>query len=380
MTLVLGGANVPSLVLSQPYQNALTFTPQTNLENAMSRLFLSVAALSIVTGLGGASAQTPLRIAGNFSQNTKQVDIERAFFEDLGAESGVDLSVNYNPMDVVGVKAPDALRMLRGGSFDVMSVQIGMASRDDPFFEGLDLIGVSTDMEALHEAVDAYREVFDTRLQEKFNAKVLTLWPFGPQVFYCNTPIETVDDLQGLKVRSFTPSMSAMLEHFGATPVTLQFSEVYPALQRGVVSCGVTSPTSGNTGNWPEVTTHFLPLSVSGSVQGHFINLDTWNEFTPEEQAALETEFQALEDQLWELAVTSNEDAIACNTGDGSCSDHTKFDMTMVEISPADQEKVKEAAESVVLPIWSETCDAVDPECSATWNETVGSVAGLTIE
>ena len=36
------------------------------------------------------------------------------------------------------------------------------------------------------------------------------------------------------------------------------------------------SPTSGNAGKWPEVTSHFLPLSVSGSVQGHFMNLDYW--------------------------------------------------------------------------------------------------------
>jgi TRAP-type C4-dicarboxylate transport system substrate-binding protein len=347
----------------------------------MNRMILWAGAVAAVAlGVAEAGAQTPLRVAGNFSQNNKQVDVERAFFESLGTEAGVDLAVNYNPMDVVGVKAPDALRMLRGGSFDVMSVQIGMASRDDPFFEGVDLIGVSTDMDALRKAVDAYREAFDERLEEKFNAKVMTLWPFGPQVFYCNSPIETLDDLKGLKVRSFTPSMSAMLEHFGATPVTLQFSEVYPALQRGVVSCGVTSPTSGNTGNWPEVTSHFLPLSVSGSVQGHFINLDTWNSFTPEQQTALQTEFKALEDQLWDLAVSSNEDAVACNTGAESCANHKKFDMTLVEIQPDDQARVKEAAETVVLPIWRDTCNAVDPECSTTWNETVGKAAGLTIE
>ncbi len=338
-----------------------------------------LAATALISVPALASAQDTLRIAGNFSQNTKQVSIEQAFFEGLSENAGVALEVNYNPMDVVGVKAPDALRLLRSGAFDVMSVQIGMASRDDPFFEGIDLIGVATDMDSLHTVVDAYRDAFDTRLQEKFNAKALTLWPFGPQVFYCNEPIETLADLEGMKVRSFTPSMSAMLESLGATPVTLQFSEVYPALQRGVVTCGVTSPTSGNTGNWPEVTTHQLPLSVSGSVQGHFINLDTWNSFSAEQQAALEEEFKSLEDQLWELAVSANGDAVACNTGDDSCSDHTKFDMELVEINEDDRAKIKEIAETVVLPIWKETCNNVDPSCTETWNATAGEAAGLTI-
>ena len=337
-----------------------------------------VAASLVALTASSAVGQTPLRVAGNFSQNQKHVGIESAFFEGLGESSGVALSMNYNPMDVVGVQASDAFRMLRSGTFDVMSVQIGMASRDDPFFEGIDLIGVSTDMETLREVVGAYREAFDARLQERFNAKVLTLWPFGPQVFFCNSPIESLADLSGLRIRSFTPSMSAMIEHFGATPVTLQFSEVYPALQRGVVSCGVTSPTSANTGNWPEVTTHLLPLAVSGSVQGHLINLDAWNRFSKEEQAALTEAFATLEDELWSLALNANGDAQSCSVG-GPCEEHKPFSMTLVEIGEADQAAIDEVAESVVLPIWRDTCNAVDPNCTTIWNETVGAARGLTI-
>lgn len=339
---------------------------------------------TILTGVvalvaSAAVAQTSLRVAGNFSQNQKHVGIESAFFEGLSDASGVPITMNYNPMDVVGVKAQDAFRMLRSGTFDVMSVQIGMASRDDPFFEGIDLIGVSTNMEDLRDAVDAYRAAFDARLQERFNAKVLTLWPFGPQVFFCNAPIETLADLEGLRIRSFTPSMSAMIEHFGATPVTLQFSEVYPALQRGVVSCGVTSPTSANTGNWPEVTTHLLPLAVSGSVQGHLINLDAWNRFSEEEQAALTETFAELENQLWDLALNANGDAMSCSTG-GTCEDHKPFSMTLVELGPDDATAIAEVAETVVLPIWRDTCNAVDPTCTTVWNETVGAARGLTIQ
>lgn len=341
---------------------------------------LAATALTVLAGATMALADTQMRVAGNFSQNVRQVTIERDFFEGLGGAAGVGIAMNYNPMDVVGVKAPDALRMLRGGSFDVMSVQIGMASRDDPFFEGIDLIGVAPDMQTLRKVVDAYREPFDKRLQEKFNAKVLTLWPFGPQVFFCNQPLEGADGLKGLKVRSFTPSMSAMLESFGASPVTLQFSEVYPALQRGVASCGVTAPAAGNTGNWPEVTTHYLPLSVSGAVQGHFINLDTWNRFSPEEQDKLLAEFAKLEEQMWDLATNSSAVAGACNTGQDSCTDYRKFSLQMVEVTDADRARLKEVAQQTVLPIWKETCNAVDPKCSEIWNETAGAAAGLRIE
>ena len=322
-----------------------------------------------------------MRIAGNFSSNTKHVDlIEKPFFLGLPEAAGLEMQINYNPMDVVNVKAADALRLLRSGTFDVMSVQIGMASRDDPTFEGIDLIGVSTNMADLRAAVDAYREAFDQRLQQRFKAKVMTLWPFGPQVFYCNTPIQSVNDFKGLKIRSFTPSMAALIEHLGGTPITLQFSEVYPALQRGVADCAVTSPTSGNTGKWPEVTTHFYPLSVSGSVQGHFMNLDYWNQFTPEAQEKLLAEFKKMEDQMWQLAETANADAINCNVGQDPCTEGAKFSMTLVPVTPEAAQAVKDAVSAVVLPLWKESCSRVNESCIETWNNTVGKARGYTIE
>ncbi|UPY38334.1 TRAP transporter substrate-binding protein [Sediminicoccus sp. KRV36] len=321
-----------------------------------------------------------MRVVGNFSSNRTHVEVvERPFFTQLAQTAGMRTNITYNPMDQVGVQAADAFRLLRSGAFDVMSVQIGMASRDDPFFEGLDLVGVSTDMAQLRRAVDAYREAFDRRLQTRFNAKVMTLWPFGPQVIYCNAPIRTLENLRGLRVRTFTPSMAALMQNFGAVAVTLQFSEVYPALQRGVAQCAITSPTSGNSGNWPEVTTHFLPLSLGGAVQGHLMNLDHWRRYSPERQAALTAEFRRMENQLWDLAISANEDAVNCNVGRDPCTANTRFRMTMVEIEPADQERVRRAAEEVVLPIWRDACNRVDPQCSATWNRTVGQVANMQI-
>lgn len=348
----------------------------------MHRSVVLLAAMGMALAMAAHAQTDPatMRVVGNFSANRAHVDgIERPFFAQLAQAAGIRTNVTFNPMDQVGIQAADALRLLRSGAFDVMSVQIGMASRDDPFFEGLDLVGVSTDMAQLRRAVDSYREVFDRRLQARFNAKVLTLWPFGPQVIYCNAPIRTLDDLRGLRVRTFTPSMAALMQHFGATAVTLQFSEVYPALQRGVAQCAITSPTSGNSGNWPEVTTHFLPLSLGGAVQGHFISLDSWRRFSPAAQAALTAEFRRLEELMWALAATANDDATNCNVGRDPCTANRRFAMRMVEISPADQERVRSAAEQIVLPIWRDACLRVDQACPAMWNQTVGSVAGLTI-
>lgn len=338
----------------------------------------ALAAIALITGLP-AHADTQLRFLSQFLSTAKQYPAEKAALDAIDADPSLGIDVIHNEYKALGLKLGDGLRLVRSGSFDVVTVQIGQASRDDAFLEGLDLIGVSTELATLRQAVDAYRGVFDARLREKFNATVLALWPFGPQVFYCNQPISSVDDLKGLKVRSFTPSMSALLESFGATPVTLGFPEVYPALQRNVASCGVTSPTSGNTGKWPEVTTHQIPLSVSGSVQGYFANLDWWNSLSDAQRDGVSKAFKQLEDDQWNVAANLNGDAMACNTGQDSCKDHEKFSMTLVDVNAADIKRVQEASQKVVLPNWAERCEKSYPDCAKVWNETVGKARGLSI-
>src|SRR3954469_16182110 len=130
-------------------------------------------------------------------QPEHQADRDRArLLRRAAGQTGVNFQVSFNPVDQIGLQAADALRHLRTGAFDGMAVLIGQVARDEPFFEGLDLIGVSTNVADLAKAVDAGRESFDKRLQERFNAKVMALWPFGPQYFFCNAPVKGVADLK----------------------------------------------------------------------------------------------------------------------------------------------------------------------------------------
>lgn len=348
--------------------------------NHILHVALIAFCISLIPAAASAADPKTMRVAGIFSMNVPQVEgVERPFFGSFTEKSGLDLKVTYNPSDVVNVQAADALRTLRSGTFDIMSVQIGMASKDDPFLEGIDLVGVSTNMKDLRAAADAYREVFDKRLQQRFNAKVLAIWPFGPQIFFFNKPITGVSDFKGLKIRSFTPSMAALLQHFGGTPVTMGFPDVYTALQRGVVDAGCTAPAAGNGANWPEVTSHQYPLAVSGSMQGHFVNLNYWNRFSKESQAKIEAMFKQMEDDLWNVANTVSENALLCNTGSPECKDMNKFSMALVPVTDEDAAKVKEAVNNVVLPMWKETCNKIYPECTSVWNDTVGKARGFTI-
>ena len=341
---------------------------------------LTLTATILATSSATVHAQDiELRASGLVSTHTYHVALERDFYGSLAKKTGVAFKVNYNPLDVLGVSMKDTLRLARKGTFDIVQSTVGEASRDDPFLEGLDLIGVSPNLDALQRAIDAYREVFSKRVEDKFNVKVMTLWPYGPQVFYCKSKIGGLADLSGLKVRTYTPSMSALIEAVGGVPVALSFKEVYPGLQRGIADCAITSPTSGNTGNWPEITTHYLPLGISWSVNAHFMNIDSWNKLSSNQQQKLTDAYREVEGEFWKLARNNTSDANSCNVG-GACKNFKKFNLTLVEPTEEDEALLGKASSSAVLPTWAETCKRVEPDCVRIWNETVGKARGFTIK
>lgn len=346
----------------------------------MKRAVGLAVCVGILTAAPAAAEKIALRATGLVSTHKFHTQIEKEFYSSLAKSTGLNVTVNFNPLDVVGVNMKDTLRMVKSGTFDIVQTTIGSAARDDAFLEGIDLIGVSTTIEGFRKAVDAYRDAFSKRMAEKFNAKVLTLWPYGPQVFYCKPAVKGLADFKGLKIRSYSPTMSKLVEYLGGSPVTLQFKEVYPALQRGVADCAITSPTSGNTGKWPEVTTHFVNLGVSWSANGHFMNLDTWNKLSDASKAKLNAAFKSFEQKFWDLAAENNGWAITCNTGGEGCKNYNKFSMKLVTPTAADKAKVSEAVEAVILPTWKASCQKSYPGCDKVWNETIGKVSGVKIK
>jgi TRAP-type C4-dicarboxylate transport system substrate-binding protein len=338
---------------------------------------------ALATGLSLALPTGVMAQAMQFiSQNQDQRAQHPPEMDAMAALAEAGFEVNRSEFQALGVDLADGLRLVSDGAFSMATIQVGSVAKDDPFLEGIDLIGVSTNMDDLKLAVDAYREVFNARLAEKFGVTAVAIWPFGPQVFLCNAEIASLDDLDGLKVRSFTASMSTLLENLGATPVTLSFPEVYPALQRGVATCGVTSPTSSNTGKWPEVTTNLYPLSVSGSVQAHMVNLAWLEGLSAEDRASFEGIMADMEAALWDVAINTNGTAQSCSTG-GECPEggiYTSYDMKLIPVSDVDKARVAEISVSAILPEWAATCEASFPGCKDIWNETVGAARGLSID
>jgi TRAP-type C4-dicarboxylate transport system substrate-binding protein len=334
---------------------------------------LSLACTSTV------NAQTiKLKVIGQpLATGNIQKNREAPFFEKLAERTGLPLEVDYKPIDTLGIKDTEQLRVMKAGLFDIVSLRISQNSRDEPTLLGLDLVGLSPDYATSRKVARAWQDTLDTRLQQQFNVKLLGVWPFGPQMMFCKKPIAKLADVKGLKVRVYDQNLAKFIESVGGTPVPLPFADTHQSLSLGVVDCAITGPSSANSAGWTEVTTHQLPLGFQMAMNGYAINLKTWNAMKPDQQTKLKAAFDSLIDDIWNYSEELFNDALNCNAGKDPCTTGKKFKLTSVPVTPADIETVRAAVGKISVPAWAEVCDKSNPGCSQTWMSRVAPVVGV---
>mgnify|MGYP001166135378 FL=1 len=295
--------------------------------------------------------------------------------ETLPKVSNGALTAEITPLDQMGIDDKTMLRLLKLGVMDFAGMDISKMAGDDPRFEACDLAGLTLDPDRAREACNAYRTVIDRQMQKNWNAKLLAFGANTPQVFWCRDEVKGLADLKGKKIRVFNNTMRDFLSGLGATAVSMAMAEVVPALNNGVVDCGVTGSLSGNTAGWGEVAKSLYNMSLGWSINVVAVNLNTWNRLDDKTKTFIEEQMKSYENKMWETVKASTAEAANCNTNKQPCKLGKLANVKLIEVSPEDSATHKKLVESAVLAGWAKRCGA---ECAKEWNETVGKALGLT--
>ena len=184
----------------------------------------SLAAVAVAASLAApALAQDRIKfkaIGQPLATGLIQKNKEQPFFENFAERTGLPIDVDYKPIDTLGIKDTEQLRVMKAGLFDIVSLRVSQNSRDEPTILGLDLVGGSPDYATGRKVAKAYFETVDKRLQQQFGVKLLSVWPFGPQILFCKKPISKLADIKGMKVRVYDQNLAKFIEMVGATPVS----------------------------------------------------------------------------------------------------------------------------------------------------------------
>lgn len=179
-------------------------------------------------------------------------------------------------------------------------------------FELFDLPFLFPNQEALHRVMDG--EV-GNKLFAKLDAKGVTglaFWDNGFKQMTSNKPMHHVADLNGLKMRiQSSKVLAAQMKALGANPQVMAFSEVYTALQQGVVD-GTENPVSNFYTQKMNEVQKYMTMSNHGYLgYAVIVNKAFWDGLPADVRAALTQAMKEATEYERDIAQKENDEALA---------------------------------------------------------------------
>ena len=191
--------------------------------------------------------------------------------------------------------------------------------------------------------------------------KGLAFWDNGFKSFSANTPLKAVADFKGKKFRiQSSKVLKEEIRSVGGIPLVLAFSEVYQALQTGVVD-GTENPVSNfYTQKMHEVQKH-LSLTNHGYLgYAVIVNKKFWDRLPPDIRAQLE-------DAMTQASVYANQ--IAQDENDQALASVRQTGKTTV-YEPNKEEKA--ALKKAMVPVHTKMADRVGQETLQSFYKATG--------
>jgi tripartite ATP-independent transporter DctP family solute receptor len=208
-------------------------------------LKVMLVAVALLAGAGIAAAQEfTLRFA-SFAPEGDVVDRATKHFKEAVAKhtnGRVDVTIFGN--NSLGSNR-EALEMAKVGGVDFVVAGSTHASRFAPVLHTISLPYMWKDRETMLRLLDGEVGTKITELVEPSGLRIIGWWDLGfRHVSNNERPILKVEDMSGLKLRTLpSPVHVAFFQALGAIPTPMDWAEVMPALQQGVIN-GQENPPS----------------------------------------------------------------------------------------------------------------------------------------
>ncbi|MDT0688951.1 TRAP transporter substrate-binding protein [Salegentibacter sp. F188] len=225
--------------------------------------------------------------------------------ERLKEKSNGTMLLDIYPSQQLGSER-ESLELIQIGSLGMTKVSTGVMEN---FAPGLKVFGLPF----LFRDREHRFDVLEGEIGEHFlNASVdkrlkgLTFYDAGSRSFYSKTPIDSPEDLEGLKLRVMESQTAInMVKLLGGSPTPIAWGELYTALQQGIVDGAENNLPSFYLSRHYEVCKYFVLDEHTALPDILVIGTPIWNSLTEQEQVWLKEaamESSEFEKKIWREA------------------------------------------------------------------------------
>ena len=199
-------------------------------------------------------------------------------------------------------------------------------------FEVFDLPYIFPNRDVLHRVTEGPvgRSLLD-KLDSK-GIKGLAFWDNGFKVMSSNVPMHLPSDLKGKKMRiQSSKVLDAQMRALGANPQVMAFSEVYQALQTGVVDGTENPPSNLYTQKMHEVQKHVTMTNHGYLGYAVIVNKKFWDGLPTDIRAELTNSMKSATQYANAIAQLENDTALEAVKKSGKTTVYTLTDKERAE-------------------------------------------------
>lgn len=190
-------------------------------------------------------------------------------------------------------------------------------------------------------------KLLNAKIEEKGVKNIAWLIDANDAVFTSSkAPLVKPEDFKGVKIRGLNKLFDTGLTAMGAAPSAMPGSEVYEALQTGVLDAGLTSASAAYARRYYEVQKFGVATPLFTVYQTLIVNPAWWNKLPAETRKGIEAAAQKAEEALLPTSDEVAPDDIARLREKG---------MTVVVLTPEQNKELEKAMQPAVIKAFSET-------------------------
>jgi TRAP-type transport system periplasmic protein len=248
---------------------------------------LVVAAVFISIPASSQAGAIELGYANFFPPTHVQAKLGAEWAAEIEKRTNGKVKITYYPGGAL-LKGPKVYDGVLKGIADIGMSVFGYSRGVFPAMEVIDLPNAYPNGKVATLVINDFYNKFKPK--ELNQVKVLYLHAHGPGLLHTQKPVHRLEDLKGLKVRSYGFN-ARMVSALGAVPVSLPQGGVYEALQKGVANATFGPMEVLKGWKQAEVIKYTIDCRSIGYTAGFYVamNLDRWNALPKDVQEVFTT-------------------------------------------------------------------------------------------
>lgn len=243
--------------------------------------------IAIVLATGQVAAQQTLRFASFLPATLPQTQVDQWFADEVTKRSGGKLRIQVFAGGALG-KPTELLKLVSEGGVQIATTSPAYFPSQLPLLSATNSLPLVFKDAAQTQRILPLLYADTPGLQAEL--KQLGVHPVfwhavDPYYMICRTPVRTLADMKGKKVRSYGDDVPRMLQAIGAIPVNLLPGDLYESLQKGTIDCTPYSLGTAVSLKLHEVAKYVTFLNI-GSPGGWpiMINQKAWDALTADQR------------------------------------------------------------------------------------------------